>query len=227
VVTTDKVYENKETDYAYSETDKLGGFDPYSASKAAAEIVVSTYRDSFFNTAEYDNHKMAIATARAGNVIGGGDWATDRIIPDIVRAFRSEQPIVIRNPQSIRPWQHVTEPLSGYLLLGASMMQDPVKYSSAWNFGPGDNVVLTVKEIVQESIKAWGSGNYTINQPDEQPHEAGLLMLNINKAKNELQWLPKLAAAEAIEWTIQWYRNATPESAFEFTLEQIDQYQEL
>ena len=156
IVTTDKVYENIEKDYAYKEADKLGGYDPYSASKAAAEIVTESYRQSFFNPIEFSKHKKSIATARAGNVIGGGDYASDRIVPDIFRSLSKGQIINVRNPKAIRPWQHVLEPLSGYLSLAASMKNEPQEFASAYNFGPKIKDVRTVEELVKQAIKTWG-----------------------------------------------------------------------
>ncbi len=226
IVTTDKVYENMETDHAYKETDKLGGYDPYSASKAAAEIVVSSYRNCFFNTDNLYKHQKAIATARAGNVIGGGDWSMDRIIPDIIRALQAGQAVVIRNPKAERPWQHVLEPLCGYLLLGARLAENPEKFTNAWNFGPENNDVLTVKELVEEAIRTWGKGDYITPTLKDEPHEAGLLKLDISKAKKELPWNPKLNASEAIEQTIIWYKNATETNSKELVIQQILQYQQ-
>jgi CDP-glucose 4,6-dehydratase len=207
IITTDKVYENKEADYAYKETDKLGGYDPYSASKAAAEIVVSSYQNSFFNKNDFDKHKKGIATARAGNVIGGGDWSEDRIVPDIMRALQSGQPVVVRNPNAIRPWQHVLESLSGYLLLGGKLSSNPVKFANAWNFGPNNDDVLTVIQVVKEAIEVFGSGEFTIAAAEFQPHEAGLLKLDIDKSLHELGWKPKLNSRETIYNTIKGYKE--------------------
>lgn len=226
VITTDKVYENKEWHYPYRETDRLGGYDPYSASKAAAEIVISSYQNSFFNLNAFDKHQKSIATARAGNVIGGGDWAKDRIIPDIIRSLTNNKPIIVRNPQAVRPWQHVLEPLAGYLLLGAKMNDDPLRYSSAWNFGPmaGDN--LTVLQLVNIAIQAWGHGTYEHYKTVGQPHEAGLLKLDINKAINDLGWKPKWNANDAIDKTISWYKQNldTKINTQSFTFQQITEY---
>lgn len=221
IITTDKVYENKEWNYPYREVDTLGGYDPYSASKAAAEIVVSSYRNSFFNPKDYDTHRKAIASARAGNVIGGGDWAKDRIIPDIIRALQINKPINVRNPNAVRPWQHVLEPLSGYLLLGAKLFEKPTEYASAWNFGPYAEDNLKVEELVQTAISIWGEGNYEIPALTNQPHEAGLLMLDISKTINELGWKPKWNAKKAIENTIKAYQSYT----YQTIIEQINTYQ--
>ena len=160
IITTDKVYENKEWHYPYRENDRLGGYDPYSASKATAELVVGSFQNSFFNKKEYARHKKSISSARAGNVIGGGDWAKDRIIPDIVRALQQNKNIEVRNPYAVRPWQHVIEPLSGYLLLGQKLVEDPIKYAEAWNFGPVQDDTFTVQDLVKEAISVWGSGHY-------------------------------------------------------------------
>ncbi len=207
LITTDKVYENNESHHRYIETDRLGGYDPYSASKACSEIIISSYRNSFFNTKDYSTHKKSIASTRAGNVIGGGDWAKDRIIPDIIRALQENKTITVRNPNAIRPWQHVLEPLGGYLHLGTRMVDDPVKYSDAWNFGPNIEDDLTVEELVNLAIKYWGAGEYKKPSLSNQPHEAGLLKLDITKAKNELQWEPIMNAGESIKFTIDWYKE--------------------
>jgi CDP-glucose 4,6-dehydratase len=206
-VTTDKVYHNNEWLYPYRETDRLGGYDPYSASKACAELIIDSYRNSFFNAREYINHQKSIAVARAGNVIGGGDWAKDRIIPDIIKALENGHSIPIRNPAAVRPWQHVLEPLSAYLLLGSKLYNDPVKYATAYNFGPLNKDCLTVEEMVNYAIKIWGTGAYHILDNSAKPHEAGLLKLDTSKAANDLQWYPVFNSYEAIENTIQWYQN--------------------
>lgn len=218
IVTTDKVYENSETGKPFSENNKLGGHDPYSASKAAAEIVTESFRLSFFHPSIYKQHKKSIASVRAGNVIGGGDYAQDRIVPDIYRALSKSKIITIRNPKSIRPWQHVLEPLSGYLALAEAMKKDPLKFATSFNFGPQLNDELTVEQLVQFAIKYWGGGKYKSTQMKNAPHEAGLLKLNIDKAKNELQWEPKWNAPEAIERTIKWYNNSLLKNNDEFNL---------
>ena len=207
MITTDKVYENNEWHYPYRENDRLGGYDPYSASKACAELVISSYRNSFFNTKAYDTHHKAIAAARAGNVIGGGDWAKDRIIPDIINALNNDKPITVRNPQAIRPWQHVLEPLGGYLLLGAKLTENPIKYAEEWNFGPMADDNLDVESLVKLAIEVWGSGKYETPALKGQPHEAGLLKLDISKAIAELEWKPKWNAKRAIHHTINWYNG--------------------
>lgn len=207
LITTDKVYHNNEWVYPYREQDRLGGYDPYSASKACTELVIDCYRNSFFNTGTYSLHKKAIAVGRAGNVIGGGDWAKDRLIPDIMRALGKSQEIEIRNPDAVRPWQHVLEPLVGYLLLGAKLFDNPLKYSTAFNFGPHFNDALPVVKMVELAIKCWGSGAYFVNKNPNQPHEAGLLKLDISKALVEIDWQPQFNASSALEYTVKWYKQ--------------------
>ena len=223
VVTTDKVYDNKEKNVLYKEDDPLGGYDPYSASKACTELVVNSFRNSFFNNNKYELHRKAIASARAGNVIGGGDWSKDRIVPDIIRSLQNRQDISVRNPFSVRPWQHVLEPLKGYLQLGMLLDTKPLLYSKAYNFGPlpGDHVA--VKQLVEQAIKSWGSGGWMDDSDPSQPHEAGLLKLDISRAKKELDWEPKLSADQAIEWTINWYKKPVNEQAG-YSFQQIKEY---
>jgi CDP-glucose 4,6-dehydratase len=229
VVTTDKVYENREVPgYAYREDDPLGGHDPYSASKAAAEIVVSSYRRSFFSNETFAQHGKSIATARAGNVIGGGDWAEDRILPDMVRALQSNTPLAVRNPGAVRPWQHVLEPLCGYLLLAARMAQQPAALNEAFNFGPHTADVLPVKQLVAQALAAWGAPNHAVEAGGDAayvnaPHEAQLLQLDIAKAAQRLQWQPKLTAAQAIALTMDWYKHAGTD-ALAYTRQQVDFY---
>ncbi len=224
IITTDKVYENREEDYAYREDDKLGGYDPYSASKAAAEIVVSSYRSSFFHPKDFDRHKKAIATARAGNVIGGGDYSKDRIIPDIVRALQANTPVLVRNPSAVRPWQHVLEPLSGYLLLAVLLQQQPLLLAGAWNFGPRNDEIMTVEELVKIFIHGWGSGEFRISKEDGQPHEAGLLQLDISKAKEILHWEPKLDIKKTMAWVTEEYK-ALASGNREIIFQHIGQYE--
>lgn len=225
VITTDKVYENKEQDRLYTEEDALGGYDPYSASKACTELVVHSFRNSFFNTNTYPQHHKAVASVRAGNVIGGGDFSRDRIIPDIITALKASEEIFVRNPSSVRPWQHVLEPLGGYLLL-ASKLHTDISYSGAYNFGPEPTDHLTVKELVEQAITTWGEGRWKDGSDPGAPHEARLLQLNISKAKQQLNWQPKLNAPQAIQWTIDWYREPADQAA-SFTLNQIKQYMAL
>jgi CDP-glucose 4,6-dehydratase len=223
LITTDKVYHNNEWIYPYRESDQLGGYDPYSASKACAEILISSYRNSFFNPGQYSKHQKAIAVARSGNVIGGGDWSKDRLIPDIVKALNEGQEIKIRNPHAVRPWQHVMEPVVGYLLLGAKLCQDPVRFAQAYNFGPLPSDALEVVEIVEKCITHWGSGNFYINKMEDAPHEAGLLKLDISKVQAEILWEPQLSASEAIKASIEWYVQFFNDkrSIIDFTEKQI------
>ncbi|MEX1202925.1 MAG: CDP-glucose 4,6-dehydratase [Ferruginibacter sp.] len=226
IITTDKVYENKEQDILYNEADVLGGYDPYSASKACTEIVVSSFRNSFFSLSEINQHQKGIATARAGNVIGGGDFSDNRIIPDIIRALQINQVIEVRNPYAVRPWQHVLEPLAGYLILGTQLSDHPEMYGQAYNFGPKPLDHLSVKELVTFAINAWGSGEWKNCNSSDLPHEAGLLKLDISKAAEQLKWTPKLSAAQAIEWTINWYKKDY-NNALAFSFEQIENYMKL
>lgn len=226
IITTDKVYENKEQHILYKEEDTLGGYDPYSASKACTELVVNSFRNSFFNVSKYNDHLKCIATARAGNVIGGGDWNDNRIIPDIVRALSENKTVEVRNPNAVRPWQHVLEPIFGYLLLGGLLDKNCIKYSKAYNFGPFPEDHLTVKTLVENSIKIWQSGSWKNISNPNQVHEANLLQLDINKAMNELNWKPKLTASQAIEWTIDWYKKSDAEK-LDFTLNQIKRFLQL
>lgn len=222
-ITTDKVYHNKEQDILYKEDDTLGGYDPYSASKACAELVINSFRNSFFNVADYFKHNKSLASARAGNVIGGGDFSEDRIIPDIVRALEAKKEIDVRNPSAVRPWQHVLEPVGGYLLLGSLLDRSVHNYSGAYNFGPQPNDHLTVKELVETAIRVWGNGSWRDSSQPGQHHEATLLKLDISKASKELDWQPKLNAATAIEWTIDWYRQPDAKK-LDLTLNQVTDY---
>lgn len=224
IITTDKVYENKEWIYPYRENEMLGGLDPYSASKACAELVTQSYLHSFFSVNKIAQHGKGIATARAGNVIGGGDWAKDRIIPDIVKAFSKHEPVHLRNPLSVRPWQHVLEPLSGYMLLAAQLSENPSAYAGAWNFGPHIEDCLTVEDLVKKAIEIWGEGEYVDLSHEDSPHEARLLKLDINKAINGLKWKPKWDSAIAIDKTLAWYKAYTKENARELLKADIESY---
>lgn len=224
MITTDKVYENPERGQAFGEDDKLGGYDPYSASKAAAEIVIDSYRRSFFHPAQYEKHRKAVASVRAGNVIGGGDYAEDRIVPDIVRALDREEKVILRNPSSVRPWQHVLEPIAAYLGLAAKMAAEPVAFSTAFNFGPEPGDVKTVEELTRIFLQTYHKeGVYEARINPDAPHEAKLLMLDSSKAKSILGWQPKLNAEQAIRWTAEWYADRQ-RSAAEKCREQIDAY---
>lgn len=222
MITTDKVYENPERGQAFREDDKLGGYDPYSASKAAAEIVIESYRRSFFNLEKFREHRKPIASVRAGNVIGGGDFSEDRLIPDIVRALEKGEPVTLRNPQSVRPWQHVLEPVFAYLLLAQKMNDDGVRYSSAYNIGPERADERTVAQVTNAFYEAFGQPAVFEVKPEAALHEAGLLMLDNGKIKAELGWQPRLNAEEAIRWTAGWYADGR--DAAEKCTKQIQQY---
>lgn len=206
-ITTDKCYENEGKVYAFRETDPLGGYDPYSSSKACSEVLTKAYRSSYFNEEEYGvSHHVAIATVRAGNVIGGGDWSTDRLVPDCVRSLHSGETISLRYPHAIRPWQHVLEPLSGYLWVGALMYQFGPKYGGPWNFGPADHNPLNVEDVVREIIKLWGKGNYSC-MSQKRFYESPTLSLDITKAVSQLGWKPVYSIKESITASMQWYRT--------------------
>ncbi|PUA39898.1 CDP-glucose 4,6-dehydratase [Paenibacillus elgii] len=206
-VTTDKCYENNEWHWGYREQDALGGFDPYSNSKACSELVTSAYRNSYFNLNDYQSHGVAIATARAGNVIGGGDWALDRLIPDCMNSLLKDETILIRNPQSIRPWQHVLEPLNGYLMLAQKLFEFGPQFAQAWNFGPEDDDVNTVKYIVEQMCFKWnGKINYKIDDAP-QPHEATYLKLDCSKAKALIGWKPIWNLDKALDSIIEWNKE--------------------
>lgn len=199
-ITTDKCYENFEHDYAYKEDDQMGGHDPYSSSKGCAELVTTAYRKSFFNL-----NQCGLASVRAGNVIGGGDWSDDRLIPDILRSFEKEEIVTIRNPRAIRPWQHVLEPLSGYLNLIEKLYTEPQRYSSGWNFGPNETDVKSVEWIVKYMSELWPNSLWKIDEKNKL-HEAQLLRLDISKAKNELNWFPKWNIEKALKKIIEWHK---------------------
>lgn len=224
-ITTDKCYENNETNYAYKEDDKMGGYDMYSSSKACSEILTASYRNSFLK----ENNNFKLASARAGNVIGGGDWAQDRLVPDCIRFINENKPIEIRNPHAIRPWQHVLEPLSGYLTLGANLLANVTgaeKYTQGFNFGPNADSILTVADVAQKVVQEYGKGEVVVNKKDNL-HEANLLMLNVEKAKETLGWTSIYNADEAIKYTAEWYKRFySHEKMFDFTLSQIKDYQE-
>lgn len=227
IITTDKVYENKESLYPYREIDSLGGYDPYSASKAAADIIAQSYIQSFFHPNDFGTkHGTLVAVARAGNVIGGGDWSPHRLVSDIVRSiYEKKETIVIRNPQAIRPWEHVLEPLSGYLMLAEKLYNGEKNISGAWNFGPDDESFVSVQKLVGEAIRILGKGEIQIN-PDDSKHEAGILKLDTTKAKSLLSWKPKLSFSENLSLTFEWYRNYYEEieDPTEFTNMQIKNF---
>lgn len=225
-VTTDKCYENREWVWGYRESEPLGGYDPYSSSKACSELVTAAYRNSFFNPDRYQEHRVAIASARAGNVIGGGDWATERLRPDCVRALLDGKPVQVRNPHAIRPWQHVLEPLSGYLVLARKLFQEGAAWSGAWNFGPRDDDAQTVEWIVTAMTGRWGNGaQYCIDQ-GEHPHEAHFLKLDCSKAIAGLGWRPRWNLSRALDSIIDWTRLYQCQGDVrQLCLQQIEDYQ--
>jgi len=225
LITTDKCYENKEQIWGYRENDPMGGHDPYSSSKGAAEIAISSWRCSFMNPQNYEQHGKSIASVRAGNVIGGGDWALDRIVPDCIRALESSKPIEIRNPKAIRPWQHVLEPLSGYLLLAQKIWNEPTKYCEGWNFGPKMDSITTVWDVASRIIKHYNIGElYDISDPNAL-HEAKLLLLDTSKARIQLGWEQKMNLEQMITYTINWYKKYNSANIYNLCVEQIKEYQ--
>lgn len=222
IITTDKVYQNNEWLWGYRETDRLGGNDPYSASKAAAELLISSYEKSYF-----EKEKKFIVSVRAGNVIGGGDWAENRIVPDCIKAIEKNENISIRNPNATRPWQHVLEPLSGYLLLGEKLLRNSADYTGAWNFGPYLSNIVRVEDLVKNIIKAYGKGKYALQKQSYTPVEANFLSLDISKAITKLKWKPVLKLNETIELTIDWYKNYSSTDVYEFCQNQIEKYVQL
>jgi len=226
IVTTDKCYENKEWVWGYRESDPMGGYDPYSSSKGCAELVTSAFRTSFFNPFDYSEHKVGLATARAGNVIGGGDWASDRLIPDMIVAFKKGENVHIRNPGSTRPWQHVLEPLRGYLVLAENLVRAGAEFSEGWNFGPNSSDAKPVKSIVKKMIQYWDDGAAWDLDNSENSHEAGYLKLDISKADSRLNWRPLLNLDQALKLTVDWSKNCkNGVDPREVTLKQISDYQ--
>lgn len=224
MITTDKVYENNEAGKVFVEDDKFGGYDPYSSSKAACEIAISSYRRSFMNPEKYDEHGKTIASVRAGNVIGGGDFAKDRIVPDCIRSLEKDEPIIIRNPNSVRPFELVLEPLYGYLLLGYRCIENPTKYATSYNFGPDSKNCKSVKELVETVIKYYGKGTYQENIDINAAHEAKMLQLDVTKAKNELGWIPTFDFDKTIEYTCKWYKEYKRTNVYDLCVSQIDSF---
>jgi CDP-glucose 4,6-dehydratase len=227
-VTTDKCYQNQEGDSPYRETDPLGGHDPYSSSKACAEIVSAAYRSSYFPVDRIYEHQVALATARAGNVIGGGDWSEDRLIPDLIRGFRAKQPVLIRKPNAIRPWQHVLDPLWGYILLAEALLARDPRFASAFNFGPGNADSWPAERIAMRLAELWGDGAAWTHDSEPGVHENQTLRLDASKARTELGWQPRLNIETALEWTANWYRSwGQGADMRQETLKQIAEFEEL
>lgn len=225
MITTDKCYENNEQKSGYIETDPFGGYDPYSSSKGACEIAIQSWRRSFFNPLDYGiTHTVSLASVRAGNVIGGGDWALDRIIPDCIRALESGKPIEIRSPKAIRPWEHVLEPLSGYLLLAQKMWYSPTDYCEGWNFGPEEDSISTVWDIATMLLNNYGCGELKDCSNSSAVHEAKLLMLNINKVKSRLGWKPRLSIQKCMALVVDWYKRYKTESVYKLCVEEINKF---
>jgi CDP-glucose 4,6-dehydratase len=228
VVTSDKCYENREWLWGYREDEPMGGFDPYSSSKGCAELVTAAYRQSFLSRAESGGMPVAVASARAGNVIGGGDWARDRLIPDVLNAFASGRPALIRSPAAVRPWQHVLESLSGYLMLAERLWKQGDAHAGAWNFGPSDDSVRPVSWIVERLAAMWGNNASWQVDGAPQPHEAGYLKLDCSKARTRLGWAPRLDLDTALEWIVEWHRTYLGgKNVRDMTVSQIARYQSL
>lgn len=225
MITTDKCYDNNEQLEGYVETDPFGGYDPYSSSKGACEVAIQSWRRSFFNPADYGKkHTVSLASVRAGNVIGGGDWAKDRIIPDCIRALETTKVIDIRSPKAVRPWEHVLEPLSGYMLLAKKMWENPTEYCEGWNFGPEAESVSTVWDVASALVENYGYGKLVDSSDPNAVHEAKLLMLNINKAKTRLGWKPKMNMRQCISLVADWYKRYKTDNVYDICLEEIDKY---
>jgi CDP-glucose 4,6-dehydratase len=224
-VTSDKCYENREWVWGYRENEAMGGYDPYSSSKGCAELVAAAYRNSYFHPDKYQTHGVAIASGRAGNVIGGGDWAGDRLIPDIMRAITQGKPVNIRNPHAIRPWQHVLEPLAGYLQLAQKLYEEGAGYAEGWNFGPAEEDAKPVQWIVEKLTGAWGEGASWVLDGGEHPHEAHYLKLDCSKAKARLDWHPRWHLEDALSAIVEWHRaHRDGKDMRELTLSQISAY---
>lgn len=224
MITSDKCYENKEQLWGYRENESFGGYDPYSSSKGACEIAISSFRRSFFNPEEFERHGKALASVRAGNVIGGGDWAKDRIIPDCIRALEDEKAIEIRSPEAIRPWEHVLEPLSGYLMLGQKLWENPEKYADGWNFGPNLDSIIRVWDVAEKVVNIYGNGTLKDISDPSSPHEAKLLTLDISKSRFKLGWRPVLNIDDALKMTVEWYKKYKTEDVYSLCVEQIEEF---
>lgn len=225
VITSDKCYENKEWIWGYRENDAMGGYDPYSSSKGCAELVVNSYKSSFFNEKDYSRHQVAVATARAGNVIGGGDWSKDRLIPDAIAALMKGRTLIVRNPKAIRPWQHVLEPLSGYLVLTQMLYKNGSIFNGGWNFGPSENDSRTVEEVIELLISSWGGASSWRLDPNVQPHEANFLKLDCSKAAIKLGWKSKSNLENVVQGIVEWHKlHHSGISAYELCKNQIQSY---
>ena len=226
IVTSDKAYENREWDWGYRESDAMGGYDPYSNSKGCTELVVSAYRSSFFNPARFDQHRVALASGRAGNVIGGGDWADDRLVPDFIRAILTGEQLCIRSPHAVRPWQHVLEPLSGYMVLAQKLIEHGPKYAEGWNFGPHHTDARPVEWLVDKLVTLWGDGASWRLDSKVHPHEAHYLKLDISKARSHLGWEPRWSLSDALAHVVSWYRaHRDGADMREVSLSQIQSYE--
>ncbi len=226
LITTDKCYENREWEWGFREIDPMGGYDPYSSSKGCMELLSASYRNSYFSPQQYDEHKTAIATARAGNVIGGGDWAEDRLIPDMVNAFINRQPAIIRNPNAIRPWQHVLEPLGGYLVLAQKLYEQGSEFSEPWNFGPELHDAKPVSWIARELSTLWGEQAQWQTDSNEHPHEAHYLKLDCSKAYARMEWRPRWSLKQALANITEWYKaHESGADMHKLSIQQIHQYQ--
>ena len=225
MITTDKCYDNKEQMRGYKEDDPFGGYDPYSSSKGACEIAIQSWRRSFFNPEDYGKkHHVSLASVRAGNVIGGGDWALDRIIPDCIKALEQDKVIDIRSPKAIRPWEHVLEPLSGYMLLAKKQWEYPTEFCEGWNFGPESESVSTVWEVATELIKNYGKGKLKDSSDPNAVHEAKLLMLDITKAKTKLGWKPRMNMQQCMDLVADWYKRYQKEDVYQLCVEEIEKF---
>jgi CDP-glucose 4,6-dehydratase len=226
IVTSDKCYENREWDWGYRENEAMGGYDPYSNSKGCSELVVAAYRSSFFNPRQFDKHRVALGSGRAGNVIGGGDWAGDRLVPDFIRAIVSGQQLCVRSPHAIRPWQHVLEPLSGYIVLAQKLLESGPQHADGWNFGPNDEDAKPVEWLVDRLVKLWGDGASWRLDDQIHPHEANYLKLDISKARGRLGWSPRWTLSETLAHVVEWYKaHKSGDDMRQVSLAQIKAYE--
>jgi len=228
LITSDKCYENLEWVWGYRENDRMGGHDPYSSSKGCTELLIAAYRDSYFNTKNYADHGVAVASTRAGNVIGGGDWSEDRLVPDTIRAIQRGEPVLIRRPGAIRPWQFVLEPLRGYLELAEKLWESGTEYTGAWNFGPNIEEIKPVSWLVERLATLWGGGASWEIDSGQHPHEDHFLKLDCTKSKSLLHWYPRLSIETLMDWIVEWYQSAEGKADLRnLTEEQITRYENL